>query len=366
MYENRPRSRWGKILSLIAAALVLAVASAVGIHFLLGSGMLPNGCESDPVALMEALARESSLMSELELSKEKESSLFSEFERLKDEVQALESELDELKADAQDDPNSVDPFELVAELLQHPPVSYASVAMYYEDIESGRSYSFNSEEMFYGASLVKLPFALELLHDLENMDDDGLDDVFIYTEESWCYGSGYIVNSPPGTRYTYHELLKRMLRDSDNVAFNELAKKYGRSLVADFTEREGLVKLSDEDWSLNASDCAKILRCAYDYIEGDYKYSDMIKETMLSSGHRVMICSLDKPVAHKYGWDEYAYHDLGIVYGSDSDGKDRPYFLAILTDLDSGSDDPEVDLYIRTLVRVVDKIHTLSYGKRGA
>ena len=375
--RTRPSRRW----PVTVAAIVITAAVTAGVLLILERGNKDGAAlESVMTELNAAREHEAELESKLRSSESENDRLGSENERLESENdrlgsenERLESELDRIAAELElieawtgEDGAVVDPFEIVTELLKYPPVSYAGVALYYEDIKSGYSYSFNPYGMFYGASLVKLPFALELLSRLETMEDDGLDDIFVYTEDSWQYGSGTIVDDPPGTEYTYYELLIKLLGNSDNVAFEELSKKYGYSLIADFTAREGLSALSYDDWSMNAADCVKILRKAYEYIEGEYKYSDVIKETMLGSRHRDMLCTVGRPVAHKYGWDEYAYHDMGIVYGTDKSGEERPYYLIILTELDSGSDDPEVSRYIQTLVRIVDKIHTLSAGAHKA
>jgi hypothetical protein len=61
-------------------------------------------------------------------------------------------------------------------------------------------------------------------------------------------------------------------------------------------------------------------------------------------------------VAHKYGWDTGAYHDMGIVFDK------NPYVVVILTDLDSGG--TEVDDYIRSVLKLIDKLHENFYKSR--
>ena len=140
------------------------------------------------------------------------------------------------------------------------------MAFYYEDIESGVSYSYNADEIMYSASLIKLPFALSLLWENEE-HDLGFDGVFTYTGAEYAYGSGEIKFSPAGNTYTYLELMEYMLRVSDNVAFAVLRDKYGMERYFDFARGIGADSLyADDGRTVNARDGGKILKSAYNYI----------------------------------------------------------------------------------------------------
>lgn len=225
-----------------------------------------------------------------------------------------------------------DTFAALDALLMHPPVYGARVAFYYEDIESGVSYSYNADEIMYSASLIKLPFALSLLWENEE-HDLGFDGIFTYTGAEYAYGSGEIKFSPAGSTYTYLELMEYMLRVSDNVAFAVLRDKYGMERYFDFARSIGADSLyADDGWTVNARDGGKILKSAYNYIEGDCAFSAQIKDAMCSSVHTVMLSPglSGKEIARKYGRDYGAYHDMGIVYD------DHPYVIVFLSDMDSG------------------------------
>jgi hypothetical protein len=83
-----------------------------------------------------------------------------------------------------------------------------------------------------------------------------------------------------------------------------------------------------------------------------------MKETMMKSTHIVMIpyAVSPTPCAHKYGWDEDAYHDMAIVYD------EHPYILVVMTDLDDGGS--EENSYIRSIVRSIQSIHKNFYSSK--
>lgn len=254
-------------------------------------------------------------------------------------------------------PGGEELFAPLDELLSRPPVYGANVAFYYEDIESGVSYSFNGDTVMHSASLIKLPYALYLLYEAEEREM-GFDEIYTLTGEEDMTGSGDIRNLPVGSTFTYLELIEYSFRVSDNVAFNELRNRYGTYAHFDYVRSIGADSFTQNGgWSLCAKDGAKVLRSAWEYIEGDHLYSDRIKDAMVYSAHTVMLSPglSGKPIARKYGWDENAYHDMGIVYDT------HPYILVFLSDMTSGGH--TVDSYITSVARTCDQIHAAIHAE---
>jgi hypothetical protein len=83
-----------------------------------------------------------------------------------------------------------------------------------------------------------------------------------------------------------------------------------------------------------------------------------MKEAMIGSNYPVLIPAGVSPTvaAHKYGWDEDSYHDMGIVYD------EHPYILVIMTDLDEGRSKEIV--YVRDIVRSLHAIHRNFYSNK--
>ncbi len=205
------------------------------------------------------------------------------------------------------------------------------------------------------AETTKLPKLAEPYPEREAMlfadEKYDLSRVFTYTEAGKREGSGSIQHESYGSEYTYRELCELAIRKSDNVAFWELRQVFGYSDFWSFNTRLGVNSVRNNFNSITAADMATYLRYMYNFIETDARYGAEFKSWLMNSAHSVMIPYAVHPtkVAHKYGWDEEAYHDAGIVY------HENPYLLVVLTDLDDGTN--EVNEYIRTLVKKVNALH---------
>ncbi len=235
-------------------------------------------------------------------------------------------------------------------------LSDARVALYYKDLTTGYSYSYRADEIFDSASLIKLPFALSIL---ETWGEDSADPDEIFTfdpETDETEGSGVIRLLPEKTDFTYLELVSYMLKHSDNVAFAALREKYGYSPMANWCaahDVRGLLKngLSNQ----TASDGGAILEALYAFIEENGTYGTFVRDALMNSTHLVIIPFgvSPKKTAHKYGWAEEAYHDIGIVYG------EHPYILAVMSDLHQGG--AEVNSFLQKVVRMIDEFHSNFY-----
>lgn len=289
---------------------------------------------------------------------------------------------------------------------------YPRMALYYEDLSTGYRLAYGENETFFSASLIKAPYLLWLLEKISAEEDAAiaraeaaaaetttaetaaapettapetaaaetaaaettaaeteparpamlfederydLSRIFTYTEDKKREGSGVIQYEPEGTEYTYRELCELAIRKSDNVAFGELRNVFGYSDFYAFNTRLGINSVRRNFNQITAADMAIYLRKMYDFIETDANYGQTFGDWLCSSAHTVMIPYAVYPTrtAHKYGWDEEAYHDAAIVYN------EHPYLLVVLTDLDDGG--TEVDTYIRDVVKKVNALHKQFY-----
>ncbi len=234
-----------------------------------------------------------------------------------------------------------------------------SVAFYYMDLDSGCTMQYNADRVFYTASIIKEPYILWALMEIERAEQNSdvagtkfdVTSVFEYTEDKFKSGSGIIQNSEYGTLYSYHDLLRLSITHSDNVAFAELRNIYGRTGFNSFSEAIGVKSPQKKLYSANAQEMGAYLRETYQYFESGSKYANELKSWMLDTNHRIMIPMALKPtkVANKYGWDVGAYHDMGIVFDN------APYILVIMTELDCGTKDDNI--FIRELAARIDSAH---------
>ena len=287
------------------------------------------------------------------------------------------------------------------ETIVHEETLTSNVSFYYRDLETGYTISYESDNIMYAASLVKVPYVytmLKTVSDFEynkmhfdaegnplydeegqplfegahpNLDEEGrivylegeekydLSRIWTFNkEEMMVEGSGVIQKMDDGTQLTYLELALYALQHSDNIAFAEIRKMFGYTEYLSTARAMGVRGSSHGYMKLSADDCGIFLSAIYDFTETNERYGALMKEAMIGSNYPVLIPAGVSPTvaAHKYGWDEDSYHDMGIVYD------EHPYILVIMTDLDEGSSKEIV--YVRDIVRSLHAIHRNFYSNK--
>ena len=253
---------------------------------------------------------------------------------------------------------------------------YPEISVYYEDLSTGFRYTYNASDIMYSASVVKAMYIVSLLEDVsaaytaaeearENPDDpltfeneiyDIENNKWILTEAAKKTGSGKLKDMDEGTEFTYLELVQYAITEGDNTAFFELRRVFEYDSFYALASKLGVKSMSGSFNNLSAEDAGKFLRHIYEFIESGDRFGEILKEYMMSTKFNILIPSAVYPtkVAHKYGWDEDAYHDAGIVYD------EKPYILVIMTDMDEGGDD--VNDYIKEIAKKINKLHKNFYG----
>jgi len=285
---------------------------------------------------------------------------------------------------------------------------YPNISFYYEDLTTGYVISYNSTEIRYAASLVKAPYiycvlkeisdfyyrkhhydaAGNLLYDENgnrlfegthpNYNEDGTL-IFLEGEEkydlsrSWTYdaetmykeGSGVIKKEESGFQLTYRELIEHVILHSDNIALNVIREMFGTTAYTTEAKKIGVKGSSYGFMQLSAKDCSVWLKEMNLFMTENsvfmnetMTYGQWLKEMMLNAGFKILIQGgVSAEVAHKYGWDTNAFHDMGIVYD------EHPYVLVIMTDLDEGSsaENNVVVKYFVSLVRAINQLHRSFY-----
>jgi len=277
----------------------------------------------------------------------------------------------------------------------------SQVAFYYRDITTGYTLSYNSDDVMYSASLIKVPYIYSVLNavayfehqkfyfDAEgnplydeeglplfegkhpNLDENGniiynegeekydLSRVWTFDKETMdVEGSGIITKEESGLQLTYLQLVEYALKYSDNVAFAELRKEFGYTPYYNTAGALGVRGSSYGFMQLSADDCGKFLAELYTFMEENERYGIIVKNALIGSNFPYLIPQNVSPAkaAHKYGWDHDSYHDMAIVYN------DHPYILVILTDLENGGND--ANTYIASVVRAINTIHKNFYASK--
>ncbi len=279
-------------------------------------------------------------------------------EKLQGIAEWLETSVPEYTREAETDENGVE----TAPAEAYTPL----IGFYYEDIRSGLGFSYNSDCVFYTASIIKAPYVMWVMSEIEKAEAEGdvtdtiydVNNIFIYTEDKFKTGSGVIQKSDFGTEFTYLDLLRLSITESDNVAFAELRNIFGRKGFNEFSKDIAVISPTKKLYSASAAEMGAYMKAISQYFEGESKYALMLKEWMLDTNHRIMIPWAVKPsqAANKYGWDKGAYHDGAIVFDSES-----PYVLVVMTELQNGS--KEDNKFIRELISKINEAHKEAFGK---
>lgn len=102
--------------------------------------------------------------------------------------------------------------------------------LYVKDLATETTYEYQAKEIFYGASLYKIPVAVAVLKEID-AGNLTYEYKFEYKNVDVASGTGTIIYDALNSRYTVRELLEKLLKDSDNVAQNILIRNIGKSKV---------------------------------------------------------------------------------------------------------------------------------------
>lgn len=234
-------------------------------------------------------------------------------------------------------PDTVDPSYLntIKATLDNAP--YAC-ALYYVDLETGLSVTYNIDRMFAGASLIKAEYLMMVFEMIEK-GEVTYDDMYTYTSSNRRGGTTKIpYDYSYGDKLSLKEIIEYVVWHSDNTGYNML-QVYVKSYFDIFDwaeERYGTVfEYEGCNW-LNARGVAECWKEIYQrYKAGDENYTWYVSLLLEANENKFVKGGLPKgadgkslyEVAHKYGMDINASNDAAIVFY-----EDRPYFLTILTD----------------------------------
>ncbi len=221
----------------------------------------------------------------------------------------------------------------ISDLLSSCP---GNVSLVFEDLLSGRRWSWNEQKTYFIASVYKLPYCLWLFQRADAGEID-LDSTIPFTAANHVGEAGIIQFTPYGTEYTLHELIADALIYSDNTALAMLKSVYPPSEFDAWINAPemGLTrKMSDStDTMMNAADCASFARMAFEYMESGSAHAGEFREAYTHPDDYLLHSQW--VTGQKYGWWINALHSCTVVYG------DRPYTIAICSDWEDRTEEDE-------------------------
>lgn len=178
-------------------------------------------------------------------------------------------------------------------------------ALYFLDLETGRSFGLNETKVMQAASLIKLPLMLYALGKV----DDGL--------------------------------IEAMGKRSDNAVFIKLVSQFGRDEIQKYIGELGMEKTSLDQNETTPKETGDLLKKIYAGKQGVIiaSLTDTIFEDWIAAG-----IPDQTRVAHKYGREVGVVNDAAIVFSQ------RPFIVVIMT---QGVVEREADAIIPKLAEMI-------------
>ena len=211
------------------------------------------------------------------------------------------------------------------------------VAVHFENMASGFTFSYQGDRQFFGASATKAPFAFYIYKKAER-GETNLDTIMTFTENDFWEGSGIIRhNYEYGATFTQRRLLHLMMAPSDNIATRILRRLHGltgyREFIASLGGNPHYIQTITYSY-LSANEAGFYLREFYRYITSESQFGYIFKQNLLDN--RYSFIRSDYPVGSKSGWAGNfggAWHDMAIIFAP------SPYTLALLSSLEGNHAD---------------------------
>lgn len=210
--------------------------------------------------------------------------------------------------------------------------------IYLEDLDSGEKWELNGDELFYAASVIKVPI-MAAVFDAVERGDLNLNDLIVLKREDFVGGSGVIQHLTPGTTLSVLDITMLMIIQSDNTATNILIDHIGTDNIRKTMKEQGMEKSTFYNKlmmnnpnpkgynQISASDIGILLKRMAMKELASLSSSDQMIDIMKKQ--QIKDCLPEKlpspysnfnngmtpwELAHKTGWIPGIRHDVGIFY----------------------------------------------------
>jgi len=215
------------------------------------------------------------------------------------------------------------------------------VGVYFKDMQTGRVWEYNADELFPSASLIKLPIMVSVFDKIKRGELD-LNTQLVLRRRERCGGSGSLKWSRDGTSLSVRELLDKMITESDNTATKMLISRVGIYSLQQQFAGLGLAytQIHPEGMSLTSGrvayenyTTAREMSYLLDKIyrgEAVDKFSSEVMVEILKRNRSTSRLAKALPpgweLGHKTGLLRRSCHDVGIIFSPKGD-----YLMAVLT-----------------------------------
>lgn len=215
------------------------------------------------------------------------------------------------------------------------------------DLKTGKRYELGGTRQFDAASTQKISFAAYLYHLATNGDINLDAKVTIPAADVQHYGTGPLQYKSGPLTYTYRQLTEVMLKQSDNTAAFELAKKLDAAKIQDYVSQLGLTHTSVKDNTTTPDDMLILMQKLYAGKLASPTLSDELRSYMTNTDFEDRLSPglpKDAKLIHKTG-DAFdgGVHDVGFV-----EYKNHAYAVSVFTRHVDINNIPNISRYIFT------------------
>lgn len=229
------------------------------------------------------------------------------------------------------------------------------IGFYYENLVDGQRLTYNENEGFLAASVIKIPIFMCVAKQISEGKLSWNQKVTV-KEEDKKPSCGALLSLTGDLEVDIDSLCKLMITLSDNTATNMLIRTAGLDNIQNWLEEMGFTntKIQRElfdseagakglDNYITPADIGVLLKLIYNREFISPEISQKIEETMLLQQIRHKIpgyIGRKKKIANKTGEDGNATHDSAIVFAK------KPFILVITS---NDTDVPETERFIREI-----------------
>ena len=217
-----------------------------------------------------------------------------------------------------------------------------SISVWACDLEDDAVYKCNADVLYYGASILKSPYALWLC----KLADDGklaIGGALPNTHRGLLAQSSLSAYNESDT-VPVREALYAMIADSDNDATDLLMQNWPGTEASGYTaflqalgySRPDTVSMTSADGiqgELSAADAGATMQALWHYMDSGAPNSAFLRQAFTSADHEALYVPAGVAAAKKYGSWDGAFHDEILVFD------ENPYILCCLTDWGSSDVD---------------------------
>ena len=203
-----------------------------------------------------------------------------------------------------------------------------NVSVAFKDINTGYSYSYNSDKNYYAASTIKMLDAIYIYLNAYN-GNLNLDTEVTYLAKHKMGSSLKMKDYKIGDKVSLRKLVEYAITVSDNTAHNMLVDYIGKNTLKEFGQSLGATTTlvgNDIFGTINNHDSMIYLETLNNLINNSGELGNELKSYFVNSDQNYLNFP-DEGISasQKYGEYNSYYHANGIVYAK------NPYLVSILT-----------------------------------